>query len=123
MYVVGPGKHCFYPNGTRDQGAGPLVPGKAYCPGCGAPHFGSDGACPCKGQYSEVNMSLTCPVVPPQAGSDLGFTPDPAPGHSQTSYALEDGLKVPTHIAPGEYVLSYRWDCEMTSQIWQSCAE
>ena len=37
--------------------------------------------------------------------------------------ALEDGLKVPANIAAGEYVLSYRWGCEMTSQIWQSCAD
>lgn len=41
MYKVGPGKHCFYPNGTRDNGDGPPVPGRAYCPGCGAPSYGS----------------------------------------------------------------------------------
>merc|ERR1712086_30320 len=123
MYVVKPGEHCFYPNNTRDNGEGPTVPGRAYCPGCGAPRYLSDGACPCQGQYPAVNISLTCPEVPPHAGSDLRFTPDPAPGHSSSSYALEDGLKVPLDIAAGEWVLSYRWDCEMTSQIWQSCAD
>ena len=41
----------------------------------------------------------------------------------QTTDALEDGLKVPADIPAGDYVLSYRWDCEMTSQIWQSCAD
>jgi hypothetical protein len=122
MYVVGPGKHCFYPNNTRDNGAGPLVPGRAYCPGCGEPRYLSDGSCPCQGQYA-TNLALTCPAVPPNAGSDLAFTPDPAPGHNPSSYALEDGLHVPVDIAAGEYVLGYRWDCEMTSQIWQSCAD
>jgi len=117
MYVVGSGKHCFYPNGTRDDGPGkPPVPGRAYCAGCGAPRYLSDGACPCLG-------NTTCPDVPAGAGSDRNFTPDPAPGHSASEYALEDGLRVPVDIAPGEYVLSYRWDCEMTSQIWQSCAD
>jgi len=38
-------------------------------------------------------------------------------------YAIEDELKVPTTIAPGEYVLGWRWDCEMTSQVWSSCAD
>lgn len=122
MYVVGPDKHCFYKNGTRDNGSGGLVPGKAYCPGCGYPKYLSDSACPCQGQYA-TNMSLTCPEVPPNAGSDLSFTPDPAPGHTAASYALEDAVNVPVHILPGEYVLGFRWDCEMTSQIWQSCAD
>ena len=121
MYVVKPGKHCFYPNSTRDNGEGPPVPGSAYCPGCGAPRYLSDGACPCQGQYPAVNISLTCPEVPPHAGSDLSFTPDPAPGHSSSSYALEDGLKVPLDIAAGEWVLSYRWDCEMVCVSITAC--
>ena len=115
--VSGPGKHCFYPNGTRDDGPGRApVPGRSYCPGCGAPHYGSDGACPCTGQQ-------TCPDVPLDAGSDLSFTPDPAPGFTAAQYALEDGLKVPADIPAGQYVLGYRWDCEMTSQIWSTCSD
>lgn len=124
MYsVVGQeGKHCYYRNGTRDAGPGRApVPGKAYCPGCGYPHYGSDGACPCSG--GEADPKITCPVVPPDAGSDLAFTPDPAPGHSAADYALEDELRVPADIRPGDYVLGYRWDCEMTSQIWSSCSD
>lgn len=121
MYsIVGKGDgehHCFYKNGTRDDGPGfPPISGKAYCPGCGWPRYLSDGACPCNG-------NRTCPDVPADAGSDLTFTPDPAPGYSSSEYAVEDGVWVPARIHPGEWVLSYRWDCEMTSQIWQSCAD
>ena len=43
--------------------------------------------------------------------------------YSSSKYALEDLLKVPADIPAGDYVLSYRWDCEMTSQIWQSCSD
>ena len=87
MYVVGPGRHCFYPNGTRDAGNNPPIPGRAYCPGCGAPRYLSDGACPCVG----VNTSSsTCPAVPGGAGSDLSFTPDPAPEHNPSSCELLD---------------------------------
>ena len=39
------------------------------------------------------------------------------------SYAIEDELVVPADLAPGEYVLGWRWDCEMTSQVWSSCAD
>jgi len=34
-----------------------------------------------------------------------------------------DQLRVPEHLEPGEYVLGFRWDCELTAQVWQSCAD
>ena len=33
-----------------------------------------------------------------------------------------DELEVP-RVPPGEYVLGLRYDSEMTSQIWQQCAD
>lgn len=40
-------------------------------------------------------------------------------------YNLEivDQLVVPDSIPAGEYVLGWRWDCEESSQIWQSCSD
>jgi hypothetical protein len=38
-------------------------------------------------------------------------------------WAVEDKVKVPAALAPGDYVLSYRWDCEQTSQVWNMCAD
>lgn len=131
MYKVAEGHHCFYVNGTRDNGPdAPPVKGHAYCPCCEPPAYGSDGACPC--QYPSKafpEQRNTCPMVPPGAGSDASFTPDPGlrPGSKHkdrlSEYALEDGLKVPAGIAAREYVLSYRWDCEMATQIWHSCGD
>merc|ERR1712217_11450 len=34
-----------------------------------------------------------------------------------------DQLRVPDHLEPGEYVLGFRWDCESSAQVWQSCAD
>ncbi len=34
-----------------------------------------------------------------------------------------DKLLVPAHLAPGEWVLGFRWDCESSAQVWQSCAD
>jgi len=40
-----------------------------------------------------------------------------------TDLVIEDTLLVPKDIAVGEYVLGWRWDAEMTSQIWQTCSD
>lgn len=37
------------------------------------------------------------------------------------SFSIIDQLKVPEQ--EGDYILSWRWDCEQTPQIWNSCAD
>ena len=32
-------------------------------------------------------------------------------------------VMIPADLAPGRYVVSWRWDCEETAQVWQSCAD
>jgi hypothetical protein len=39
------------------------------------------------------------------------------------SFSIKDRINVPTHLAPGDYTLSWRWDCEMTRQVWTNCAD
>jgi len=57
------------------------------------------------------------------AGCDVN-----APPHSQEvclksmSYQIVDKVKVPD-LPAGDYVLSFRWDCEQTPQIWSQCAD
>lgn len=34
-----------------------------------------------------------------------------------------DKLQVPASLEPGSYVLSLRWDCEQTPQVWLSCSD
>lgn len=36
---------------------------------------------------------------------------------------IVDTLKIPSDLEVGDYVLGWRWDCEETTQIWQSCAD
>jgi len=38
------------------------------------------------------------------------------------SWAIKDLVEVPESLEPGEYVLSFRWDCQRTPQIWNACA-
>lgn len=38
------------------------------------------------------------------------------------AYEIIDKLQVPD-LEPGRYVLSFRWDCEQTAQIWTQCSD
>jgi len=38
------------------------------------------------------------------------------------SWAIKDLVEVPETLEYGEYVLSFRWDCQRTPQIWNACA-
>jgi len=37
-------------------------------------------------------------------------------------WAFKDLVEVPTSLTPGDYVLSFRWDCLESPQIWSACA-
>ena len=36
---------------------------------------------------------------------------------------ISDEIKIPKSLKPGKYVMSWRWDCEETAQVWQNCAD
>ena len=36
---------------------------------------------------------------------------------------IVDRVAIPATLAPGEWVLGWRWDCEESNQIWQSCSD
>ena len=38
------------------------------------------------------------------------------------NFAIYDTVRVPADLAPGEYVLGFRWDCEQTPQVWTTCS-
>ena len=38
-------------------------------------------------------------------------------------WAFRDKVKVPSNLSTGDYVLSFRWDCQRTPQVWSSCAD
>jgi len=44
-------------------------------------------------------------------------------GEPALNFNIVDQLKVPENLEEGEYVLSWRWDCEQTPQIWSQCAD
>jgi hypothetical protein len=38
-------------------------------------------------------------------------------------FGIVDKVKVPEDLAPGSYVMSWRWDVEQSPQIWANCAD
>jgi len=44
------------------------------------------------------------------------------PFRKGTSGRVRDMIQVPANLEPGKYVLSFRWDCQLTPQIWNICA-
>ena len=76
------------------------------CPGCSAPTYAADGACPskCAESYPEYFPSGSAYV-----GADKTLFPDPVPGSSYHEYSVEDSVVVPQDIPVGDYVLGYRW--------------
>jgi len=38
-------------------------------------------------------------------------------------FSVVDYVTLPADLPTGDYFLSWRWDCEATTQIWQNCAD
>lgn len=43
--------------------------------------------------------------------------------HEFEKFIIVDKVRLPEDLAPGLYVLSHRWDCEQTPQVWTSCSD
>ena len=71
-------------------------------------------------------LDPTCPQgweFPPRAPGLHGTGEDVSkPGEPAFDWTLMDEVEVPADLEEGDYVLSFRWDCEATPQIWNSCS-
>lgn len=63
------------------------------------------------------------PVRAPMALGKYGDNPGRCAGNWPTTVNIVDTLRVPADTVPGEYVLSWRWDCEGTAQVWNACSD
>jgi len=90
----------------------------------------------CSQDCSGFNM-MTCPPAMtqfaeplPGIGSYLGSfmvdthsSPTTITGRQGLPYSIVDKVVIPADIDAGDYLLSWRWDCEQSPQIWQNCAD
>lgn len=83
------------------------------------------------GSTMSLGLCLGSQFPPPLPGvkNFYGFTPydvQTSPLHERsaiTHVRIVDKLQVPSGLAAGEYVLSFRIDCEQTPQVWNQCAD
>lgn len=79
------------------------------------------------------NHPCEAPMFPPPADGIYGFGPGScASGVEQCTpeqyvsrlmpYGIVDKLRVP-NLPAGDYIVSFRWDCEQLPQIWSNCAD
>jgi hypothetical protein len=121
-----------YPNGIL----GPRCvcsPDVNYKPGnfdCGCKVGEQRDACHTPGNCS----SGACEPCPETPGSDCSRCDNGGPrsfplpeGCDEDCYrqqpAVLDVVQVPADLAPGNYILGFRYDCEATAQVWSNCAD
>lgn len=75
----------------------------AMCDGAGSSK--ATGSCPAKTQFPEALPGIS------------GF------GKNVWDWGVADKVQIPSNIEAGEYLLSWRWDCEESTQVWQNCAD
>lgn len=76
------------------------------------PGFYGLGQGNCFGLAAAGNASAVAACVDVQAEHGLRIS----------QAGIIDKVRVPD-VPPGDYVLSFRWDCEATPQVWNSCAD
>jgi len=88
------------------------------CPSGGAPPELGAPKCGMEPQFKP-------PIADPLTWgfSSYNIAEDGPDGHLQVKWLpyIRDKVKVPD--VEGHYVLSWRWDCEQTAQVWSSCSD
>jgi len=68
--------------------------------------------------------AATCYGSAPKFPATCGIPVTPGNNHKMWNHMLQfnvvDQLEVPD-VPPGEYIVSGRWDCEQTPQVWSMC--
>ena len=82
------------------------------CAGMGGGYFNKDPkTCPQGYQFP--------PHLDGLFGQGANIFQDP---EAYFQWTLMDEVLVPEDIEPGDYALSFRWDCEQTHQVWNACS-
>ena len=125
--LLGP---CCLP-GTGDNASTPnaCLPGENAVGGCKdeANPLYENNCAPCPGTPgSDCSRCDQVQSIKPDRYKNAPQFPEPCPGCSGVDwngYAVRDVVKIPAGLAPGKYILGFRYDCEATAQVWSNCAD
>lgn len=114
---------------TQAEWARNPMPGCALCdPGakCMQGDLNFDDMNYCSQSCSGMNLTHCPPGLvqfPEPLNGISGFDMLGATGWAGFPFSIVDFVSVPHTLAPGSYLLSWRWDCEQSPQVWQNCAD
>jgi len=108
----GPG---IEPHGSHDQAYLLQAWCAGYCNGQSVHEVDADGMSQCPAGTENYPS--------PSGIAGYGYKGAPDEGGKPFPWSIVDKMEVPKDLATGDYLLSWRWDCEQGSQIWQSCAD
>lgn len=81
----------------------------------------------CAQSCSGLNLTACPPgltqfpeVLPGISGYTGAYPPVGQPG---LPFSIVDKVLIPQNLESGDYLLSWRWDCEQSHQVWQNCAD
>ena len=74
------------------------------------------------GGFHNANCTGIGTQFPPPGPGLFGFGIEVEDPTISFPFSIIDKVKIPENLEPGEYVLSFRWDCEQTPQVWNTCA-
>ena len=74
------------------------------------------------GSIRQTAVRTTIGTTPEGSEWTTFNVPDPTDFLPEYGYGFKDVVQVPESLEPGDYVLSHRWDCQITPQVWQTCA-
>ena len=77
-------------------------------------YFFSDGWMP-------IDLVTTRVGTTPE-GSEWAKINLPKRASGDDGWAFKNLVEVPETLVPGEYVLSFRWDCQESPQVWSACS-
>jgi len=79
-------------------------------------------ACAANNNAPGLPFPSQCGDACPEGGCP-GLSQGNCSGEWLSNITMYDQLKVPEGLLPGAWVLSFRWDCESSAQVWQQCAD
>lgn len=113
---------ALFPNMTEDCKPGGIYGDEVVKGGCDWIHQQW-----CNQRCSGFNLTACPPGMvqfPEPLSSLSGYSGDITVATQEGfTYSIIDKVQVPSGLEPGAYLLSWRWDCEQSHQIWQNCAD
>lgn len=73
-------------------------------------------------RWPNVSDSFPAPCYDPNAPGEGQYGGLCSGWYGPDNLEVVDTVRVPA-VAPGQYVVQWRWDCEESSQIWTNCAD